>query len=52
MQDRATFEQGQRLAAGAVGIEDRADLAVGIQRQKFPRVLVALVEIDEMRFIR
>ena len=50
-QDRAGFEQAERLAAGAVGIEDRRDLAVRIERQEFRRLLVVLAEVDQMRLV-
>src|SRR6266481_1255924 len=42
----------RRLVAGPVRIDDRRDLAVRVQRQEFRRLLVVLVEIDEMHFVR
>ena len=38
-QDRAGFEQAERLAAGSVRIDDRGDLAVRVERQEFRRPL-------------
>ena len=51
LQDRAGLEQRQRLAAGPVRIEDGRDLAVRIQRQEFRRLLVVLVEVDQMHLV-
>src|ERR1700730_18298223 len=52
LQDRAGLEQPERLAAWPVGIDDRGDLAVRIERQKFRRLLVVLVEVDEKHLVR
>src|ERR1700723_3207884 len=52
LQNGARFEQGQRLAVWAVGIKDRGDLAVGVQRKEFWRVLFTFVEVDPMHFVR
>jgi hypothetical protein len=49
LQDRAGLEQRQRLAAGPVRIENRRDLAVRIQLHEFRRLLVVLVEVDQMQ---
>jgi hypothetical protein len=38
------FEQGQRLTARTVGVEDRRNLTVRIQREEFRRVLVVLLK--------
>ena len=51
-QDRARFEQRERLAARPVGIDDRRNLAVGIERQEFRRALLALADVDRMRLVR
>src|SRR6185312_10618516 len=50
-EDRARFEQEQRLASRARGIDDRWDLAIRIERQELGRLLVALAEVDEMRLV-
>src|SRR5712672_2205300 len=52
LQDRPGFEQPERLAAGPVRIDDRGDLAVRVQRQELWRLLVVLVEVDQMHFVR
>ena len=51
LQDRPGLEQRQRLAAGPVRIEDGRNLAVRIQRQEFRRLLVVLVEVDQMHLV-
>ncbi|MFK4603627.1 hypothetical protein ABIF57_003079 [Bradyrhizobium diazoefficiens] len=51
LQNRPGLEQRQRPAAGTVGIEDRRDLAVRIERQKLGRLLVVLAEIDKMDLV-
>ncbi len=50
-QDRAGFEQGERLAARAVRIEDGRNLVVRIQRQEFRRQLIVGVEPHQVRLI-
>eukprot|EP01022_Parablepharisma_sp_SALTPOND_P027435 TRINITY_DN665_c0_g3_i1.p1 TRINITY_DN665_c0_g3~~TRINITY_DN665_c0_g3_i1.p1 ORF type:complete len:1952 (-),score=631.07 TRINITY_DN665_c0_g3_i1:246-6101(-) len=50
-QDRARFEQRQRLAAGAIGIDDRGNLVVRIQRQERRRHLVVGLEADQVGFV-
>src|SRR6266851_9726178 len=52
LQDRPGFEQPERLAIRSIRIEDSGDLAVRVQRQEFRRLLVVLVEVDEMHFVR
>jgi hypothetical protein len=52
LQDCAGLEQAERLVAGAIGIDDRRNLAVRIEREKFGGLLVVLAEIDRMRLIR
>ena len=51
LQDRPGLEQRQRLAAGPVRIEDRWNLAVRVHRQEFRRLLVVLVEVDQMYLV-
>jgi hypothetical protein len=51
-QDRARFEQRQRLAARAVGVEDGRDLVVRVERQELRRQLVVGVEAHQVRFVR
>jgi hypothetical protein len=51
-QDGSRFEKRQRLSAQPIGVEDRGDLAVWIDREEFGRPLVVLAEIDEMRIGR
>ncbi|MEY9429446.1 hypothetical protein ABH975_004761 [Bradyrhizobium ottawaense] len=51
LQDRPGLEQRQRPASGTVGVEDRRDLAIRIEREKFSRLLVVLAEIDEMDLV-
>ena len=46
-QDRAGFEQAERLAARTVGIDDRRDLAVWVERQEFRRPALVLADVDE-----
>jgi hypothetical protein len=43
-QDRTALEQADRLTAGAVGIDDCGDLAVGVEAEEFGRLLVVLRE--------
>jgi hypothetical protein len=50
-QDRAGFEQRERLAVRAVRIDDRGDLVVRVQRQERGRELVVGVEAHEMRLV-
>ena len=50
-EDRAGLEQRQRLAAGAVGIDDRRDLVVGIQRKELGRYLILRVEAHPVRLV-
>ena len=45
-QDRAGLEQPQRLSAGAVGVDHRGDLAVGVERHELGRVALALHDVD------
>ena len=52
LQDRAGLEQRQRLAARTIGIEDRRDFAVRIEREEFRRLLVVLVEVDQVQLVR
>ena len=47
-QDRAAFEQGQRLAARTVGIKDSGDLVVGVEAEEFGAGLVVRLEADQM----
>ncbi len=51
-QDRARFEQRQRLALRTVRVEDRGNLVVRVQRQERRRELVVGVEAHEMRLVR
>ena len=51
-QDRTGFEQPERLTIRSIRIEDGGDFATRIQRQELRRLLVVLVEVDEMHFIR
>ena len=51
-QNRAGLEQRQRLAAGAIGVEDGRNLVVGVEREKFRRHLVMGLEADQMRLVR
>ena len=50
-QDRAGLEQAERLAARAVGIDDRRDLAVRVERQEFRRPGLVLADVDQMRLV-
>ncbi|MNN39883.1 hypothetical protein D3C81_1539380 [compost metagenome] len=49
--DGPGFEQGQRLAARTVGINDSRDLAVGVQRQIVGRPGLVLTDVHQMRLI-
>src|SRR5690349_2261444 len=51
-EDRPRLEQRQRLAAGAVGIDDCRDLAVRVERLELRRQLILAVEADEVRLVR
>ncbi len=51
-QDRARFEHGVRLAAGAFVIDDRRNFRVRIDLDEIRIVLLALPYIDEMLFVR
>src|SRR6185312_4897207 len=48
-QDRARLEERQGFAAGTVGIDDRRDLVVGIEREKLRRHLLLALEADTVR---
>ena len=50
-QDRARFEQRDRLAVGAVGIDDRRDLVVRADRQELGCELRAGADVDRNRAI-
>jgi hypothetical protein len=50
-QDRARLPQRQRLAAGSVGVDQRRDLVVRVQRQELRRELVVAVEADQVRLV-
>jgi hypothetical protein len=45
-QDRAGFEQPHGLAAGPVGIDDRRDAVIGVERQELRLELLALADVD------
>jgi hypothetical protein len=45
-QQRAAFEQAERLSAPNVGIDDGRDLAVRIERKKFRRVRLVRVNVQ------
>src|ERR1700704_1782185 len=45
-------EQPERLAIRSIRIDDRGDFAVRVQRQELWRLLVVLVEVDQMHFVR
>jgi hypothetical protein len=45
-QDRARFHHGDRLSFGAFGIDDRGDLAVGIDREVIGTKLLARPDVD------
>ncbi|KGC52746.1 hypothetical protein DO65_4937 [Burkholderia pseudomallei] len=51
-QDRARFEQRERLAARAVRIDDRRNLVVRVQRQELGRHLIVRVEAHDVRLVR
>src|SRR6185437_13981286 len=50
-QDGAALEEAHRLAAGTVGIDDRRDLAVRIERHELRRLVLVLADVDEMRLV-
>src|SRR5690606_16976738 len=50
-QDGAGLEQRQRFSARAVGIDDRRNLVVRVQREKFGGLLIVGLEIHPMRFV-
>ena len=50
-QNRARFEQREWLAVGTVGVEDRGDLVVRVERQELGRHLVVGVERHAMHFV-
>src|SRR6185437_5587446 len=52
LQDRPGFEQPERYAGRPIRIDDRRDLAIRIERQELRRLLVILVEIDEVHLVR
>ena len=47
----AALEQRQRPAVRPIGVDDRRDLAVGIERQELGRFLIVGFEADPMGFI-
>src|SRR5690606_8840503 len=51
-QDRARLEELERLAARSLRIQYRRDLAVGIEREKLGRALLAPLEAHPMRLVR
>jgi len=48
-QDRRRVENPRLLATGTVGIDDRRNLAVGVDRAEGARVLLALAGVDRNR---
>ena len=50
--DRPRFEERQRFAARADGIDNGGNFAVRVERQVLGRALVALAEVDKMDLIR
>src|SRR6476661_3200637 len=46
------FEQGVRLSLGTLLIDDRGNLAVGIERHELRFELIPFADIDRMRFVR
>src|SRR2546422_1841139 len=51
-EDRARFHERERLAVGALWIDDRRDLAVRVDRNVFGRELVALADVDPVNAVR
>src|SRR5262249_27492819 len=50
--NRPRFEKRQRLVPWAGRIDDCRNFAVGAERRKLRRTLVALAEVDEVRLVR
>ncbi|MDT4855620.1 hypothetical protein FQZ97_899830 [compost metagenome] len=50
-QDRAGLEQCERAAVRAVGVDDRGDLVVGVEREEFRGELVVGLETDQVRLV-
>ena len=51
-QDRARFEERDRLAVGAVGIDDGRYLVVGAYGEEFGRELLARADVDRVHAVR
>src|SRR3546814_11629641 len=50
-QDRARFEQRERLSARPVGVIDRRDLAVGIEREEGRIIAFVRHDVDAVRLV-
>lgn len=49
--DRAGFEDSHRGAVGAIGVDDRRDLIVGVQRQEFRAFDIGVTQRHLVRLI-
>jgi len=50
-EDRAGFEQADRLPVRSIGIDDGGDLAVGVERQEGRLRVLVLADVDAVRLV-